>query len=251
MNTSHQLQIKARYSGSFGCVCKLFGAPVFTLNCDAQGFVDQSFVPPDSVVRLDTQVGIAPFFAGSQTFTPQASGQLVGLDFWIIANGGNPLTAQLQVQLQTTTDQGKPSGTSLGTVVLPASFLGQQPATYKHIAMDDLNIALQAGQHYAAVFQAVPFISGGNAAYDFRGYSISQLGGNFSYDRGQGMFTEDGRIWRDYAGADFDYVFRTYMTVPEPGVAELTLCAGVLLVLRGRTLSVWLRRRSKSSHAET
>jgi len=251
MNPSHQSQIKYRYPGTFGYACKLFGALLLTLNCHAQGFVDQSFVPPDNVVRLDSQVGVAPFFAGAQTFTPQVSGQFIGLDFWIISIGGDPLTAQLQMQLQTTTDQGKPSGTSLGTVVLPTSFLGQQPATYKHITMGNLNIALQAGQLYAAVFQAVPFISGGNAAYDFRGYSISQLGGNFSYGRGQGMFTEDGRIWKDYAGADFDYVFRTYMAVPEPGVAELGLAAGLLLVLRGRTLSGWLRCTSKPSHPDT
>src|SRR5947209_9053327 len=237
MSASQPPQIKDGYAECFALVCKLLSAFLLTLNCDAQGLVDQSFVPPDNVVRLDTQVGVAPFFAGSQTFTPSVNGKLVGFDFWIIANGGDPLTAQLQVQLQTTTDQGKPSGSSLGTVVLPASFLGQQPATYKHIAMDSLNISLQAGQLYAAVFEAVPFISGGNAAYDFRGYSISQLGGNFSYDRGQGMYSEDGRTWRDYAGADFDYVFRTYMAVPEPGAGELILCGGLLLVLRGRTLS--------------
>jgi len=251
MNTSHQTPIRTRDSGSIAFAWKLFGALLLTLNCNAQGFVDQSFVPPDSVVRLDTQVGVAPFFAGSQTFTPHASGQLVGLDFWIIAIGGDPLTAHLQVQIQTTTGQGKPSGSSLGSVILPASFLGQQPATYKHVAMDGLNIDLQAGQLYAAVFQAVPFVSAGNAAYDFRGYSISQLGGNYSYDRGQGMFTEDGRIWRDYAGADFDYVFRTYMMVPEPGVVLLSLTAGLLLLVRGRTLSGWLRCTSKPSHPDT
>lgn len=228
----------------------MLGTLVLALNGDAQGIIDQSFTPPENVVQLDSQVGVAPFFAGAQTFTPQLSGNLEGFDFWIVAIGGEPLTAQLRMQVQTTTAQGTPSGTSLGVVMMPASFLGGQPSIYKHISMDGLNISLQAGQRYAAVFQAVPFISGGNAAYDFRGYSISQLGGNYSYGGGQGMFSEDGRIWRDYAGADFDYVFRTYMVVPEPDSGELMLCAGLLLVLRGFILSASPRGKCKVARAD-
>src|SRR5258708_3373609 len=68
MSASQRPQIKDAYAESFTCVCKLLSALFLTLNCDAQGLVDQSFVPPGNVVRLDTQVGIAPFFAGSQTF---------------------------------------------------------------------------------------------------------------------------------------------------------------------------------------
>jgi hypothetical protein len=213
---------------------RLLAASLFAITCKAEVLVDQSFTPPDSVVRLDTQVGIAPFFAGAQTFTPQVSGQLEGFDFWIGAIGGEPLTARLMVQVQTTTRQGKPSGDSLGGVLLSASLLKDQSGVYKHIAMDNLNISLRAGEHYAAVFEAVPFVSGGNAAYDFRGYSMSQLGGNYAYNGGQGMFREEGGTWRDYAGADFDYVFRTYMAVPEPAPLKLIGGAVLLLALRGR-----------------
>jgi hypothetical protein len=207
---------------------RFLAAAVFTLTCEAYVSIDQSFVPPQDVVRLDTQVGIAPFFAGAQTFTPRLDGQLGGFDFWIQALGGEPLTSQLRVQVQTTTAQGRPSGKSLGAVLLPASFLFEQSSVYKHIAMDGLNVSLRADELYAAVFQAVPFISGGNAAYDFRGYSKSQLGGDYSYNRGQGLFSEDGQAWREYAGADFDYVFRTYMIVPEPRAGELMIWAGLL-----------------------
>ena len=214
----------------FGVVALAIGlVGMFTLTSEGEVIIDQAFVPPESVVRLDTQVGIAPFFAGAQTFTPQLSGQLEGFDFWIKAIGGEPLTAQLRVEVQTTTSAGQPSGSSLGTVMLPASFLNQQSGIYKHIAMDGLNVSLKADERYAAVFEAVPFISGGNAAYDFRGCSASQLGGNFSYDGGQGIFSENGSTWREYASADFDYVFRTYMVIPEPPPGELMGCAGLLL----------------------
>jgi hypothetical protein len=212
--------------------CRFLAAAVLTLSCEAYVSIDQSFVPPEDVVRLDTQIGIAPFLAGAQTFTPQLDGQLGGFDFWIQALGGAPLTSQLRVQVQTTTAQGQPSGNSLGAVLLPASFLSEQPGIYKHIAMDSLNVSLRADERYAAVFEAVPFISGGNAAYDFRGYSQSQLGGNYSYNRGQGMFSEDGRTWREYAGADFDYVFKTYMIVPEPSAVELMLFAALMFCVR-------------------
>lgn len=201
------------------------------LSCEAESVVDQSFTPPEAEVRLDTQIGIAPFFAGAQTFTPQRTGQLEGFDFWIRPLGGEPLKASLRLEVQTTTAQGKPSGSSLGFVVLPASFLSEQTGIYKHIGMEGLNLSLKAGERYAAVFQAVPFVSGGNAAYDFKGYSRSQLGGKFSYDAGQGMYSEDGRIWRDYAGADFDFAFRTSMMVPEPSAVDLLLCGGGLLAL--------------------
>lgn len=200
-----------------------------TFTCLARADMDQSFVPPESAVRLDTQVGVAPFFAGAQTFTPRVSGQLEGFDFLVRAAGGEPLKAKLRVQVQTTTAQGKPSGSSLGTVLVAPSFLTDQPSLLKHIALDGQSISLRAGELYAVVFEAVPFISGGNAAYDFRGYSVSQLGGSYSYNLGQGMFSEDGRTWRDYAGADFDYVFNTYMSVPELPAARLMGWVGASL----------------------
>jgi hypothetical protein len=216
-------------------VSKLIALPILLLSLQARVIVDQSFAPPESEVRLDTQVGVAPFFAGAQTFTPAIDGELAGFDFWIQASGGEPLKADLRVQLQTTTDKGKPSGSSLAAVVLPPSFLDEQPGIYKHVELG--GVPLRAGQLYAVVFQAVPFVSGGNAAYDFRGYSISQLGGPHYYGPGQGMFTEDGRSWRDYAGADFDFVFRSYMIVPEPATSTLILLGSVLMVSRLRLSS--------------
>lgn len=219
---------------AFRGVWKLLAMGALTLAVRAQEVIDQSFVPPDNVVRLDTQIGVAPFYAGAQTFTPAINGQLEGFDFWIMGLGGRPPQAQLQVQVQTTTAQGNPSGNSLGMVILPSSFLDEQPGIYKYIAMDNQNIVLQSGERYAVVFEAVPYIWNGNTAYDFRGYSISQLGGTFSYERGQGMFSEDGRTWREYAGADFDYVFRTYMAIPEPTTVQLAMSGGLLLVLMRR-----------------
>lgn len=207
-------------------------AELLTLTCDAVVVVDQSFVPPEGEVRLDTQVGVAPFFAGAQTFTPLLSGQLEGFDFWIQAAGGAPLTADLLLRVETTTAQGVPSGISLGSVMLPASFLSQQSGVYKHIAMDGQNISLVGGERYAAVFEAVPFISGGNSAYDFRGYSASQLGCNFAYDGGQGIYSEDGKTWKVYAAADFDYVFRVYMdvSVPPPATLNYQVSCGNLVL---------------------
>ena len=182
----------------------------------ADVIVDQEFVPPDHLVRLDTQIGIAPFLRAAQTFTPQMGGQLAGFDFWIAPLGGEPLRANLKVEVQNTTAAGAPSGDSLATVVLPPSFLTEQPSHYKHIDLRGANLDLRAGQLYAAVFTAEPYVPAGNAAYNLRGHEKNQLGGDFNYPPGQGMFTENGTLWRDYAGPDFDFVFRTYMVIPEP-----------------------------------
>lgn len=204
-----------------------------TLACHGQGIVDQSFTPP--VATLDSQIGGG--IAEAQTFTPQISGRLEGFDFWIeaIGLGSAPLKSELEVEVATTTSAGQPSGILLGTAILQPSFMDEQPGNYKHIAMDTFNnnIQLKAGERYAAVFQTVPSDSTG-ATYDFPGYSASQLGGSYSYDGGQGMFSQDGRSWQAYGSPDFDYAFRTYMIVPEPSTGELLMCAGVLLSLQAK-----------------
>lgn len=211
----------------------------------AQGFVDQSFLPPDSMVRLDTQVGIAPFMAGAQTFTPQIAGQLAGMTFSIRALGGAPLTAQLRVGIETTTTAGRPSGQSLGEVALSPSVLDDAPA-YTFVPMASAGIFLTAGERYAAVFRAVPYVPGGSAAYNFRGYSGSFLGGDFSYGDGQGFFSEDHREWQAYAGADFDYVFSTHMVVPEPSTTPL-VGFGAVVGAGGR----WIQRRRAGGLPQT
>jgi hypothetical protein len=202
----------------------------------AEVIVDQEFVPPDHLVRLDTQIGIAPFLSAAQTFTPQVSGQLDGFDFWIAALGGEPLRANLRVEVHNTTPAGTPSGDSLATVVLPPSFLSEQPSHYKHIDMRGANLGLRAGQRYAAVFTADPYIPAGNAAYNLRGHEKNQLGGDFNYPSGQGMFTENGTLWRDYAGPDFDFVFRSYMAIPEPHpILIFTFFAAALFATREKS----------------
>ena len=108
----------------------VLGLLVFVATAPANTIVDQEFTPPVNFVRLDTQIGVVPHFAGAQTFTPGLSGILDSVEFWVQVIGTLPAGTHLRLELRPTAVDGTPAATSLGGVTFtPSEVAG--PDIYK------------------------------------------------------------------------------------------------------------------------
>lgn len=156
----------------------------------------------------------------AQSFTAGVTGTLAGIDVYVRRNSTD-LTGQNLVAEIFSATANAPSGSALGSVSVPESSV---PISFAMLNIDlsSLNIPVTTGNQFAIVLhddnkanQSTAFGWGIGGAYS---------GGARSYDIGGGFLVQSD-----------DFLFKTYVTVPEASSAVL-LIAGItgLAMLRKR-----------------
>jgi hypothetical protein len=190
------------------------------------------------------------FAAQAQTFTPAASGRLMGVGVQLEAFITDPVPEPLFLSVRHTSGgvPGDASGDILGTTVVGDVFYsidlaGVRWGSVRYVDTSGLNIRLLGGEQYALVmysFAAVPTagpFSGVFAPYGWQGVRIAD-----QYPGGRALFSSqdepDGPFSWTFSAVDHDHFFQTFMEV-----TEVPLPGGGALFLVGLACALIAARR--------
>ena len=195
----------------------MLGVVIVALNHSAgeAQVVDQSFTnPPYSSAAVTSLTGDTLF---AQSFTAGLTGQLTGADVLVFDGtsgfGGNPPpVSDMTVQIRAVSG-GVPTDTVLASYTVPASNLVANPnGQFTHVDFPT-GVSVTPGQVFALTIGGA-----GVGCY-------LQAGADATYAGGQAFVkSHAGYPWAPYpdpGGRTADFLFRTYVDVPDPASAKM------------------------------